>query len=102
MSFEGHWNILIATPIGKQVISLQLTERDGRISGSATQGEETVAVLDPQLDGERLRWSQSVTKPMKLSITFDVTRQGDTLSGIAKAGILPSVKVVGQRGTLPS
>lgn len=100
MSFEGQWHITIATPIGKQEVELQLTEHDGQVRGSATQGVETVPLLDPQLDGARLRWSQNVTKPMKLSIRFDVTRDGDTLSGTAKPGILPTVKVTGQRGSL--
>lgn len=97
MSFEGIWNITIATPIGKQEVALRLTERDGAVAGSATQGDEVVALLDPRLDGERLRWSQNVTRPMRLSITFDVIRDGDTLSGTAKPGILPGVKVVGRR-----
>lgn len=97
MSFAGDWTISIATPIGRQEVALQLTERDGAVSGFATQGDETVALLDPQVDGERLRWSQNVTRPMRLSIRFDVTRDGDTVSGTAKPGILPSVKVVGQR-----
>ena len=102
MSFEGIWTITIATPIGKQEVALQLTERDGAVAGSATQGDEVVALVDPQLDGERLRWSQNVTKPMRLSIKFDVIRDGDTLSGTAKPGILPGVKVVGQRGRASS
>lgn len=97
MSFQGLWNVTIVTPIGKQEVELRLTQSDDKVSGTATQGRETVPLLDPQLDGERLRWSQSVTKPMKLAIKFDVTRDGDIMSGTAKPGILPSVKVTGQR-----
>ena len=93
---------VIATPIGKQEVELRLTQHDGAVSGTATQGTETVPLLDPQLDGERLRWAQNVTRPMKLAIRFDVTRDGDTLSGTAKPGILPSVRVVGQRGSVPA
>lgn len=102
MGFQGRWNLIITTPIGRQEVELRLTERDGQVSGTATQGAETVPLLDPQRDGERLRWSQHVTRPMKLAIRFDVTRDGDTLSGTAKPSILPGVKVVGQRSVLPS
>lgn len=102
MSFEGNWTIVIATPIGRQEVELQLIELKGVVSGLATQGDETVALLDPQVDGDRLKWSQIVTKPMRLSIKFDVMRDGDTLSGTAKPGILPSVKVVGQRAAVVS
>lgn len=102
MSFQGRWNVTITTPIGKQHVELQLTDREGQVSGSATQGAETVPLLDPHRDGDRLRWTQHVTRPMKLTISFDVTRDGDTLAGAAKPGILPSVKVVGQRDPLAS
>lgn len=97
MSYEGNWDITIATPIGKQAVALRLTERAGEVTGVATQGEEAVPLIDPRRDGERLTWSQNVTKPMRLSIAFDVLIEGDTLSGTAKPGILPSVKVSGHR-----
>lgn len=97
MSYDGEWRISIQTPIGLQVVLLSLAEEAGRVTGSATQGAETVSMLDVALDGDRLRWSQTVTRPMRLSISFDVTREGDRLSGTAKPGILPKVRVEGQR-----
>lgn len=97
MSFDGRWHITIPTPIGRQDVVLDIVDRDGQLSGTATQGDESVPFLDPVIDGHRLRWSQRVTKPMRLSIAFDLARDRDTLSGTAKPGILPSITVTGTR-----
>ena len=100
MSFDGKWLIQIPTPIGRQDVRLDIIDRDGALAGTATLHDETVSFLEPTLDGDRLRWSQKVTKPMRLTIKFDLTRAGDRLSGTAKPGILPSVNVAGTREVL--
>jgi hypothetical protein len=48
-------------------------------------------------DGNRLTWAQSITRPMRINLTFDLTVDGDQLTGTAKAGRLPGSKVVGHR-----
>ena len=97
MSFDGRWAITISTPIGKQQVVLDIVDRDGQLSGRATQGDESVPFVDPVVDGDSLRWTQQISKPMKLTIKFDLTRQGDALSGTAKPGILPTSAVTGVR-----
>lgn len=97
MSIAGNWKLKIATPIGAQAVTLLITERDGVIEGVAQGAAETVPMLNPTLDGNRFTWSQSITRPMRLNLTFDVTIDGDTLTGASKAGRLPSSKVTGVR-----
>ena len=97
MSFDGNWKITIATPMGRQDVTLAIADRDGAVSGTATTGEETVPFIDPVIEGDRMRWSQKITKPMSMTIRFDLVRDGDTIGGTAKPGILPSVKVTGDR-----
>ena len=97
MSIAGTWNVRIPTPIGTQHVVLELTEHDGVVSGSAKGDAETVALINPVLAGNRLTWAQSITKPMSLNLKFDVTIDGDTLTGTSKAGMLPTSKVTGTR-----
>lgn len=97
MSFDGNWKIEIATPIGKQSVDLKIVDRDGIVSGTATQGDETVDLIDPVVEGDTIRWSQQITKPMRMKIKFTLTRAGDALSGSAKPGILPNSAVTGAR-----
>jgi hypothetical protein len=54
-------------------------------------------LIDPVLKGNRLTWSYTITKPMQLKLKFDVTVDGDTLTGTSKAGLLPASKVTGKR-----
>jgi hypothetical protein len=95
--FDGTWNVTIATPIGKQSVVLELTSRDGTLRGTARQGDEVVELVDPVVDGNRLRWTQRVTRPLRLTLAFDVTVEGASMIGTAKAGFLPTSKLTGVR-----
>jgi hypothetical protein len=95
--FDGTWTVNIATPIGKQQVVFWICSRAGCLEGTATQGSETVPFLDAVADGPRLTWSQRVTKPLRLTIAFDVRVDGDSMSGVAKAGVFPASKLEGRR-----
>ncbi len=96
-NFDGDWNIQIKTPIGQQLVQLRIVDRDGApLAGTATMGAETVNFIDPSVEADHIRWAQHVTKPMALTIKFDLRREGDALSGTAKAGIFPASAVTGR------
>lgn len=101
MSVEGTWNLSISTPIGKIKVAVELREQDGILTGTAHGAGEEVPLSDITLDGDRLTWKQSITKPMRLNLAFDVTVDGDTLQGTSKAGRLASSKVTGERQPAP-
>jgi len=98
-SFAGTWNATLDTPIGQIAAVFTITEHEGVIAGSASTDKETVDILDAAGDGDRLTWILKTTTPMKLTLKFDVTVDGDTMTGTSKAGILPSSKVNGTRVT---
>ncbi|OXM87086.1 hypothetical protein CF651_05345 [Paenibacillus rigui] len=52
--------------------------------GTATQGEDVAAFVDPVLSGNRMTWSQRVTKPLSLHLKFEVTVKGNAMVGVAK------------------
>ncbi|WP_307867768.1 hypothetical protein [Umezawaea beigongshangensis] len=87
------------TPLGKQRAVLELSTRDGSLHGAVRDlrhGEEVV-VTDLVRDGDRLTWAQSVTRPLRLNLVFDVVVDGDELTGRARAGRLPASAVTGRR-----
>ena len=96
-SFAGTWNATMDTPIGQIDAVFNVTDIDGAVGGTASTDKETVDILDAAADGDRLTWTLKTTTPMKLTLKFDVTVQGDSMTGTAKAGILPSSKVKGTR-----
>src|SRR3954453_355423 len=96
MELTGDWHVTIKTPIGSLAVVYTFTD-DGALTGPATGKGETVPLRDIAVDGQRVTWRQSVTKPMRLNLEFDVVVEGDRLTGHSKAGRLPRSAVTGVR-----
>lgn len=97
MSVVGDWDVTIKTPIGSLAVAYTFTDDDGAVTGTATGKGEAVALYDITVAGQRVTWRQSVTKPMRLNLDFDVVVDGDQLTGFSKAGRLPRSAVTGVR-----
>jgi len=97
--FQGKWDTTISSPIGKLSVLIDLSINDGHIVGTAKQGEEIVPLDNPFLEGNQLKWSMKVTKPIRLTLRFSVSIDGNQMDGEAKAGMLPSSKLIGHRLT---
>lgn len=97
MTIEGEWQLEIKTPIGTQHATVTFADVDGRLSGHAAGAEEMIPLTDITVDGDHVSWKQSITRPMRLHIVFDVTVEGEHLTGTSKAGRLPTSKVTGHR-----
>lgn len=101
MGIEGEWNVTIKTPIGTLAVEYVFTQSDAGLSGAATYKAETVPLQDITseivADGTRLTWRQSVTKPIRLNLAFDVVVDGDVMTGHSRAGRLPRSTVSGSR-----
>ncbi|AGB24264.1 hypothetical protein Mycsm_04006 [Mycobacterium sp. JS623] len=95
MALTGIWDVTIKTPIGSLAVVYTFDE-DGA-TGTATSKGEIVPLRDIVVAGQRVTWRQSVTKPMRLNLEFDVVVDGDRLAGHSKAGRLPRSAVTGVR-----
>jgi hypothetical protein len=97
MVLEGTWDVTIKTPIGSLAVVYEFMESVGALVGSATLKDETTPLQDLAIDGARVKWRQSVTKPMRLNLDFDVLVAGDRMTGHSRAGRLPRSSVTGVR-----
>ncbi|KGR91888.1 thiamine biosynthesis protein ThiJ [Ureibacillus massiliensis 4400831 = CIP 108448 = CCUG 49529] len=95
--FQGEWDTTISTPIGKLSVLINLTNIDGQIIGTAKQGGDIVTLDNLIIEGNQLKWSMKVSKPMRLNLKFNVSINGNNMIGEAKAGMLPASKLVGHR-----
>lgn len=97
----GTWELALRTPIGTLAVVYTFIDAGGVLAGTATSRSETVELTDiaatPTPDGQHVTWRQSVTRPMRLHLEFDVTTAGDTLTGHSRAGRLPRTAVTGTR-----
>lgn len=97
VSIVGDWDVTIKTPIGSLAVAYTFTNDSGVLMGTATGKGETVALRDITVAAQRVTWRQSVTKPMRLNLEFDVVVDGDRLGGHSRAGRLPRSTVTGVR-----
>lgn len=98
-TFAGSWDVTIDTPIGTIAAVFDITEAGGLIKGVGRTDKESVDFYDVVADGDHLTWLQDVTTPMKLTLKFAVTVEGDTMVGTSKAGIFPASKLQGTRSS---
>lgn len=102
MSIAGEWDVSIKTPVGSLHVVYQFLDDGGALTGSATGKHESVPLTDivataDDGGGQEVTWRQTVTKPMRLKLEFDVRVDGDRLSGHSRAGRLPRSPVSGIR-----
>ena len=97
MAIEGIWTLSLSTPMGRQQVRLDLSREAGKLTGTASLGADSAPMADLTEDGDRLRWSVDITKPMKMTVKFEVTCAGESLRGTAKLGFLASAEVVGAK-----
>jgi hypothetical protein len=96
MALDGAWNIEITSPMGPQKATLQITTDGGKLTGSQS-GAQGTSTFEGAVDGDHGVWSANVTSPMPMTLGFDVTASGDTLSGTVKAGSFGSFPLKGTR-----
>jgi hypothetical protein len=100
-TITGTWDVRLKTPIGTLETRYTFTEEGGTLAGTAEGQGETGALeavtAEPAADGERVTWSQKVTRPVRLNLDFDVIATGDLLEGYSSAGRLPRTQVSGTR-----
>ncbi len=101
MGVLGQWDVRIKTPIGSLDVVYRFDQSDGTVIGTAEGKGETIPLHDITIAdvsaAQRVTWKQSVTKPMRLNLEFDVTVDGDRMTGHSKAGRLPRSAVTGIR-----
>jgi hypothetical protein len=83
--------------MGPQVMQLHIDaisgdDFSGRIVSAV--GTENVAGL---VKANALHWMMQVKKPISIKVSFEVTVDGDMLSGKAKLGVFGKVPVSGER-----
>lgn len=93
----GRWNIEWASPLGTEYITLDLTADGDTITGVTRDDVGEYLLENAAIDGDKVTGSFRMTKPIPLTVTFDVKIRGTAMTGKAKAGILPAAPITGHR-----
>lgn len=94
MTIEGSWDCVVDTPVGVQKSVVTFKRNGTAITGQGSSGAGDVTDLrDVSVEGDKVSWSVSVQKPMKLDVKVSVTVAGNAATGKAKLGLFGSAKV---------
>jgi hypothetical protein len=97
MAADGTWNLTLETPMGERRSTLTLSTAGGTLTGRQEAEGDTTDIAEGSVAGNSLSWKVSITNPMPLTLTFNGTVEGDTLSGSADTGMFGSFPFSGTR-----
>lgn len=96
VSVDGLWKMILSTPMGPQEMKGQFQTDGEAMTGTlfSDQGNQDFAGT---AIGGRVKWEMKVSKPMPLTLKYDLMVEGDTLTGKCKMGMFGTAKVAGER-----
>ena len=94
---EGTWSLTIKSPTGPMETTL-LIERSGvTLTGSQSGQGVTSPISDVKFEGNKLSWTNYVTKPMKMKLECSGVIDGKNISGKVKAGFMGTYPFFGSK-----
>lgn len=93
---DGEWAMVIASPVGDQHMTGRFAT-DGEAVSGALESPEGSEDFTGTLVGDRLKFDLKVSKPMPMTLKYDLTVDGDTIAGKVKLGMFGTAKVRGDR-----
>lgn len=92
----GIWDCVSSTPMGEQKSVMELHCVGGVVTGTAKTDLETITITDGQFDGRTFTWKMKLTEPFRMSMSGEVTVDGDRFAG-AVGGLLGQSEMQGIR-----
>src|ERR1700759_5599473 len=93
---DGNWKITINTPMGAQEATASITT-----SGDSFTGKTSGRMGDNEIGGKvaaaPLSWSAKITQPMPMTLEFEATVSGDSMTGNVKLGAFGNAPLSGVR-----
>jgi aerobic carbon-monoxide dehydrogenase large subunit len=93
---DGKWKISIASPMGSQDVTGTFATNGNMLTGKL-DSDQGAQEFQGNVAGNALKWEMKITKPMSMTLKYDVTIDGDRLTGKVKMGLFGSAKLTGER-----
>jgi hypothetical protein len=94
---EGTWSLTIKSPTGPMETTLLIERSGNTLSGSQSGQGLTSPISDVKFDGNKLSWTNHVTKPMKMKLECSGVIEGKNISGKVKAGFMGTYPFSGSK-----
>ena len=93
---DGAWKMVLATPMGPQEMIGRFNTEGDVLKGMLESAQGSQA-FEGIVAGNRLKWEMKVTRPMPITLKYDLLIEDNAISGKAKLGIFGTAKVTGER-----
>ncbi|HSW12931.1 MAG TPA: xanthine dehydrogenase family protein molybdopterin-binding subunit [Solimonas sp.] len=93
---DGNWKFVLSTPMGPQAFAGRMSTDGNALTGVFIMNMDE-AHFTGTVTGNHLQWDLKVTKPMKITLKYEATIEGDKLLGKCKMGIFGTAKLTGER-----
>jgi hypothetical protein len=94
---DGSWNTVAKTPMGDQASTLTVNSSGDSFTGTFAGAMGNTEVKEGKVDGDRLTFTFDITVPMPMTLTGDVTVDGDNMNGTVTAGAFGAFPLTGTR-----
>lgn len=94
---DGDWAMTMKPPMGPEQNMVATFKVDGSVLTGKLVAPEGTQEFSGTADGNKLKWEMKISEPMPMTLKYDLTIEGDELSGKCKLGMFGSAKVVGTR-----
>jgi carbon-monoxide dehydrogenase large subunit len=96
---DGTWKLTLATPLGPQSFIGEFETSGNVVKGRLMTGDFEPAPFEGTVDGNKAVWDLKVTKPIKITLKYNVEFADQTLTGKVKMGIFGTAKLIGERSS---
>lgn len=94
---SGTWDVVVSTPFGDQDLSIDIVVDGTDVSGVSRHSSGTFPFEGGTLTGDTVTFDVSLTAPVTADLKITMTFDGDTVTGKAKAGLMPGFTIRGSR-----
>jgi aerobic carbon-monoxide dehydrogenase large subunit len=93
---DGEWAMVMSTPMGDQEMTGKFVTSGDTVSGELLSPMGSQA-FSGTVAGNRVKFDLAVEQPMKMTLKYDLTIDGDAMTGKVKMGMFGSSKLTGKR-----
>ena len=93
----GDWDCVAETPMGEQRFVLTIRPEGDGFTGSISGALGSAEIEDGNIEGDRLHWGMSVSRPLPIRLICEAKVSGDRIDGGVIAGGFGTFPVTGTR-----
>ncbi len=97
MALDGVYETVMKTAMGDQKITLTVTLDGDGWTGSQVSDKGSTDISKGTIDGNTLKWITKLSKPISMTLKNEATIEGDTLTGLANAGVFGKFVMTGRK-----